>query len=134
VHGHNRRLAELLNLDSEALELVSLTAWVTEADRPAFLTCSRRRPAAPRRRVSREFTLKIPERGARQFRCSTGWIRETGQIAPASTTSPNSAHSSANWPTGKTDAPHTLVGGIAHELNNKLTPVQGFAQRSSSNE
>ena len=33
VHGHNRRLAELLNLGPQPMALVSLTAWITELER-----------------------------------------------------------------------------------------------------
>lgn len=129
VHGHNRRLAELLNLGPEPVELLSLTAWVADTDRPAFLSllAAQARHSAPS--GSQEITLKIPGRGARQFRCSTGWIRETGQICACldDVTEQRTLERQLGRQEKQTLL-DTLVGGIAHELNNKLTPVQGFSQ------
>jgi signal transduction histidine kinase len=129
VHGHNRRLAELLTSGPAPVEIASLTAWVVESDRPAFLALlqAQARQAAPP--GSQEFTLKIPGRGARQFRCSTGWIRETGEICACldDVTEQRTLERQLGRQEKQTLL-DTLVGGIAHELNNKLTPVQGFSQ------
>lgn len=129
VHGHNRRLVELLNFGPEPVEIVSLTAWVIDTDRAAFLALlkAQARHAAPP--GTQEFTLKIPRRGARQFRCSTGWIRETGQICACldDVTEQRTLERQLGRQEKQTLL-DTLVGGIAHELNNKLTPVQGFSQ------
>jgi two-component system NtrC family sensor kinase len=111
------------------VEIASLTAWVVESDRPAFLAMlqAQARQAAPP--GSQEFTLKIPGRGARQFRCSTGWIRETGEICACldDVTEQRTLERQLGRQEKQTLL-DTLVGGIAHELNNKLTPVQGFSQ------
>ena len=129
VHGHNQRLAELLNSGSGPVEIASLTPWVAEPDQPAFLAllqAQARQEALP---GTQEFMLKIPGRGARQFRCSTGWIRETGQICACldDITEQRTIERQLGRQEKQTLL-DTLVGGIAHELNNKLTPVQGFAQ------
>ena len=129
VHGHNHRLTELLNLGTEPMALASLAAWVVETDRSAFLAllAAQARHAAPP--GTREFTLKIPGRGTRQFRCSTGWIRETGQIcACLDDITEQRALERHLGRQEKQTLLDTLVGGIAHELNNKLTPVQGFSE------
>ncbi len=129
VHGHNRRLADLLNFGQAPMELVSLAAWVLDTDRPAFLglLAAKARPdAIP---GTQEFQLKIPGRGLRHFRCSTGWIEETGQIcACLDDVTEQRLLERRLGRQEKQTLLDTLVGGIAHELNNKLTPVQGFSQ------
>ena len=129
VHGHNRRLAELLNLESGSVTLASLSAWVVESERRAFLALLADQASHAALPATQEFTLKIPGRGARQFRCSTGWIRETGQICACldDVTEQRMLERQLGRQEKQTLL-DTLVGGIAHELNNKLTPVQGFSQ------
>ena len=128
IHEHNRRLAELLQGGDEPLTMASLAAWVTERERPVFLAlleAHARGSAAP---ATRELTLDLPGRGTRIFRCSTGWIRETGQIcACLDDVTEQRALERSVLRQEKQSLLDTLVGGIAHELNNKLTPVQGFA-------
>ena len=129
IHGHNRRLGELLNLGSDPVALVSLVAWVIEGDRMAFLAQLAAQGLPETQSGTREFTLKIPGRGLRQFRCSTGWIRETGQVCACfDDVTEQHALERHLGRQEKQTLLDTLVGGIAHELNNKLTPVQGFSQ------
>jgi len=129
IHEHNQRLAELLNGGAAPLAIASLAAWVTEKERAAFLSlleAHARGTAAP---ATHEFTLDVPGRGARLFRCSTGWIRETSQIcACLDDVTEQRAFERSVLRQEKQTLLDTLVGGIAHELNNKLTPVQGFAE------
>jgi len=129
VHEHNRRLAELLNFGPDTVALVSLAAWVVEAERALFLellASHARESAAP---ATREFTLNIPGRGTRLFRCSTGWIQETGQIcACLDDITEQRLVERRLARREKQSLLDTLVGGIAHELNNKLTPVLGFSE------
>ncbi len=129
VTGHNRRLAELLNLGPDPIALESLTGWVIDTERSAFLMmlAAQARHAAPS--GTKEFTLTIPGRGQRLFRCSTGWIRETSQICACfDDITEQRALERQLGRQEKQTLLDTLVGGIAHELNNKLTPVQGFSQ------
>lgn len=129
IHEHNQRLAQLLNLGSGSVALASLAAWVAEAERAVFLEhlASHARDSAPP--STREFTLNIPGRGARLFRCSTGWIGETGQIcACLDDITEQRAVERHLARREKQTLLDTLVGGIAHELNNKLTPVLGFSE------
>ncbi len=128
IHEHNRRLAELLGFGETQASLISLTAWVAEADRPGFLALLESHAANGATATTREFMLHLPGRGARLFRCSTGWIRETGQICACLDDITDQRTLERNMlRREKQTLLDTLVGGIAHELNNKLTPVQGFA-------
>jgi signal transduction histidine kinase len=129
IHEHNRRLGEMLGLDEKSAVPISLAAWVVEKDRAAFLQLldahSRGISVAP----AREFSLNLPARGTRLFRCSTGWIEETGQICACLDDITDQRMLERNVQRQeKQTLLDTLVGGIAHELNNKLTPVQGFAE------
>lgn len=129
IHEHNRRLAELLDCSETRTSLVSLAAWVAEADRPAFLALLEAHAANGAAATTREFMFHLRGRGARLFRCSTGWIRETGQICACVDDITDQRALERNMlRREKQTLLDTLVGGIAHELNNKLTPVQGFAE------
>ena len=129
IHEHNRRLAELLGFGETQASLISLTAWVAEADRPGFLALLESHAANGATATTREFMLHLPGRGARLFRCSTGWIRETGQICACLDDITDQRTLERNMlRREKQTLLDTLVGGIAHELNNKLTPVQGFSE------
>ncbi len=129
IHEHNKRLAELLGFGDAQASLVSLTAWVTETDRPTFLALLEAHATNGAAATTREFVFYLPGRGARLFRCSTGWIRETGQICACLDDITDQRALERNMlRREKQMLLDTLVGGIAHELNNKLTPVQGFAE------
>ena len=132
IHGtvqtHNRRLAELLNLGDGPIEVLALSSWVVERERPLFrnlLLAHERQDLTP---ATHEFTLQIPHRGPRLFRFSTGWIRETSQVcACIEDITHQRALERHMHREEKQLLLDTLVGGIAHELNNKLAPVMGFA-------
>jgi two-component system NtrC family sensor kinase len=130
VQAHNARLADLLNLGPAPVAIASLAGWMTETDRPVFeaMLAAHERPgaAAP---STREFILQVPGRGPRPFRFSTGWIRETGQIcACLDDVTEQRILEREMMRQEKQRLLDTLVGGIAHELNNKLTPIQGFTE------
>ncbi len=128
IHEHNQRLAELLGFAETSAALISLTPWVAETDRPAFLALLQAHADSGTAAATRELVLHLPGRGARLFRCSTGWIRETGQICACLDDITDQRTLERNMlRREKQTLLDTLVGGIAHELNNKLTPVLGFA-------
>jgi signal transduction histidine kinase/CheY-like chemotaxis protein len=131
INTHNRRLAELLNLGEGPVEIPSLSGWMEEGDRLHFscMLAGLARGIADMDPGSREFTLHVPGRGARLFRFTTGWIRETGQICACLDDITEQRVLERNLARQeKQRLLDTLVGGIAHELNNKLTPVLGFAE------
>ena len=131
VQAHNARFARLLNLGDGPLASVPLSAWMPEPDRGTFtgLIEAERRAVDDAEPTAREFTLNIPGKGARLFRFTVGWIRETGQLcACIDDITGQRALERGILRQEKQRLLDTLVGGIAHELNNKLTPIQGFAE------
>jgi two-component system cell cycle sensor histidine kinase/response regulator CckA len=129
IHEHNARLAELLNLGGVTVAAASLAEWMGENDRPAFLALLEAHAHGAVAPANHEFTFNIPGRGARLIRCSMGWIRETGQIcACLDDVTEQRAMERSLVRQEKQTLLDTLVGGIAHELNNKLAPVMGFSE------
>jgi PAS domain S-box-containing protein len=130
IQAHNRRLAELLNLDGEKVAITSFAEWMHEHDRVPFslVLSGHAREASGSGPATREYALQVAGRGARLFRFTTGWIQETGQVCACidDITEQRSLEQSVVRQE-KQRLLDTLVGGIAHELNNKLTPVLGFA-------
>ncbi len=129
VQAHNRRLAELLNLGAGSREAFSLAGWISERERPLFHQLLRTYQGRDPVPATQEFTLQIAGRGSRLFRFNTGWISETSQIcACIEDITDRRAMERHLRREEKQLLLDTLVGGIAHELNNKLTPVMGFAE------
>jgi len=129
VHEHNRRLAELLGFGEAPAKNLSLPARMEAKECAAFLTLLEAQAQGGDAPTTGEFVFQVPGRGARLFRCSTGWIRETGQICACLDDITDQRALEQNLlRQEKQKLLETLVGGIAHELNNKLTPVQGFAE------
>jgi signal transduction histidine kinase len=129
IREHNRRLGELLGFGGGSCVNLLLGSWVTETERPEFMALLEAHASGGTSSATDEFTLNIPERGARIFRCSIGWIRETGEICACFDDVTDQRALERNMLRHeKQSLLDTLVGGIAHELNNKLTPVYGYAE------
>ena len=129
IHEHNHRLAELLSLGEVPALPMLLTTWIVEKDRATFLALLEAQAKGVQASAIGEFTLQIPKRGARLFHCSTGWIKETDQVCACFNDITDQRALEQNMlRKEKQKLLDTLLGGIAHELNNKLTPVQGFAE------
>lgn len=129
VHEHNRRLGELLRLPLQRSGAFPLEAHVSEPDRAAFAQLLERHTHPSAASVPVECHFTVPGRGVRLFRLSPGWIRETGQICLClDDITEQRAMERHVVSREKQTLLDTLVGGIAHELNNKLTPVQGFSE------
>ncbi|WP_285570842.1 ATP-binding protein [Geothrix limicola] len=76
-----------------------------------------------------EFTLQLPALGERLFKFHTSLVRETGQIcAILHDITEQRALEGQMAINDKAALFESLVGGIAHELNNKLAPVLGFSE------
>ena len=128
IQAHNRRLAVLLNRTDEVIDGVRLPDLVNERERPLFRGVLAAHEHRGHAAVTREYVLDVAGRGARLFRCSTGWIGETGQVcACLDDITEQRASERHVQRQEKQLLLDTMVGGIAHELNNKLTPVLGFA-------
>lgn len=131
VQAHNRRLIEMLNLSDGPIAITCLTGWMEENERLRFeaMVGEHGQDFFPATSPSQEFSFNIPGRGRRVFHITTGWIRETGQVCAFldDITEQRSLELGA-LRQEKQGLLDTLIGGIAHELNNKLMPVFGFAE------
>jgi signal transduction histidine kinase len=128
VHEHNHRLAELVNFPAGETR-PSLLERLAPADRRGFTELLELHARGAPATATREFTLSVPSRGSRNFRCTFGWVRETGQICVCLDDVTEQRELERRLlKQEKQSLLDTLVGGVAHELNNKLTPVMGFAE------
>jgi signal transduction histidine kinase len=129
VQTHNRRFAELLHLGDDQDARHRLVEWVTERERPMFqnlLLAHERQGTTP---STHEFTLHVADHGPRLFRFNTSWINETSQICACIEDISDQRTVERNLRRQEKQLLlDTLVGGIAHELNNKLAPVMGYAE------
>jgi signal transduction histidine kinase/FixJ family two-component response regulator len=130
IEACNRMLAELLDL-APAAELPRFDECVATWDRDAlagifrgFETCLHGEP--PR---SMELRIETLHAEPRLARCDFHWIQETGQICLCvqDITSQRRLEQRLQQKE-KSALLDSLAGGIAHELNNKLLPVLGFAE------
>lgn len=129
VQAHNRRLADLLGLEGPAVGRFSLLALVTEREQLGFRQHLHSHEGHVPMSAAREFTFDLGNGGSRLLRLATGWIRETSQICACVEDMTEQREIERHLQgQEKQRLLDTLVGGIAHELNNKLTPVLGFAQ------
>ncbi|HTZ21869.1 MAG TPA: ATP-binding protein [Opitutaceae bacterium] len=127
IQVHNLRCAELLNLEPGQPDGLDISALVPERERPAMAELLARHVAASP--VLRDQTLMVPGRGLRSFRFAAEWIAETGQVCVClDDVTEQRALEGRMKQREKQMLFETLVAGIAHELNNKLTPVLGFAE------
>ncbi len=129
IHEHNHRLDDLLGQRIQPSDRRSIVPLVAERDRARFLALLESQATGSMPPTTREYLFNLPAIGARQIRCSMGWIRETGQICACLDDVTEQRALEGNMRQQEKQALlDTLVGGIAHELNNKLTPVRGFAE------
>ena len=78
--------------------------------------------------VEGEITLRLAERGSRRFRVHASWIEETEQICAALQDITNQRALERGMALHEKAALfERMASGLAHELNNKLTPVVGYA-------
>lgn len=121
----NARLRQLLGVRDEAP--LRLFEVLPPACRALFFSPGTRRTAAPPEAAT-EFALAVPTRGERRLRLHRAWIPETGQwcVAIDDVTEERALQARA-LEREKRSLLEALVGGVAHELNNKLAPVVGFA-------
>ena len=130
VELHNRRFGELVGLSSSHADGVGLTERMMPQDRVEFLQLLKKLEAGITRTDStREFSISVLGEKRRRFRITTGWIGETGQVSACfDDVTEQRALEQMMMRKEKQNLLDTLVGGIAHELNNKLTPVLAFAE------
>jgi len=130
IVAHNRRFAQLLRLpDSPAAEELVFARNLQPHDRPQLehvLAEHESRAPDSEPRVT-ELRFAFGE-AVRSFTLHSSWVAETGQICVClSDVTDQRALEQRVVRQDKQSMLDTLVAGVAHELNNKLTPVLGFA-------
>lgn len=135
VKAGNRRFGELFGQESAAREDWSLLELLREADRAPFLA-QLARHGRPGKGVRGDAVFEVQTRAPRRprwLRVTLGWIVETGQVCACfEDITEQRALEIVVRRQEKQNLLDSLVGGIAHELNNKLTPVTGFAELLAS--
>ncbi|HTR42074.1 MAG TPA: ATP-binding protein [Pseudomonadales bacterium] len=129
VETGNHRLEILLGLEINSA--FNLSALVVPPDRDSFLHLLREHEADTQETSPHhsEFLLNLPGRGPRRFKFFTSWIRETGQIcALLDDITEQRVLEHRMIQKEKSAMLDSLVGGIAHEINNKLAPIVGFSE------
>jgi len=130
----NGRLGELLALDSPPPAALAVDTLVVEPERPAWCELLLELQGGKQPVRARDFDLEIPGRGRRNMRFSLGWIAETSQICICVDDITQQREIERHLQREeKQKLLDTLVGGVAHELNNKLTPVLGYAELLAQN-
>ena len=131
IEKHNPRCATLLNLtDGTNAGCRNLAEWVAPEERAAFLDFLRQNETTGDQvdMPEREFTLHLPGGQQRLLQFFTNWVAETGQVcAQLRDITEHRAMERRMAHKEKSALFDSLVGGIAHELNNKLAPILGFA-------
>jgi signal transduction histidine kinase/ActR/RegA family two-component response regulator len=133
----NRRLQCLLGIStlSDQTDRISLADLVSASDRVRFMKLLGQLEMLPAAMAPEtgEFTLSLPDRGPRLCKFFLNWIQETGQIcALLDDITEQRVLERRMQQREKAALLESLVGGIAHEINNKLSPIVGYAELLSS--
>ncbi|EDY18522.1 PAS/PAC sensor hybrid histidine kinase [Chthoniobacter flavus Ellin428] len=130
VEAHNRRFAEMLGVARQGA-LPVLSEFLRPQDQAGlaailrgFETNLEGEPPS-----TREWRLESLGNEPRLVRCDFHWIQETGQVCLCvqDVTAQRRLEQRLQQKE-KSVLLDTLAGGIAHELNNKLLPVLGYAE------
>jgi len=128
----NRRLATLLEieLDPAGLQTHNLNGYLTSKEQESFLRLLQDHENNSNNTSARtsEFMLQLPGRGPRLFKFFSNWVRETGQVCLLlDDITEQRVLEHRLIQKEKSALLDSLVGGIAHEINNKLVPIIGYS-------
>ena len=132
VETANQRLGTMLGLGPIHTDVVwlNLSDYLVPPEKERFLHLLRDHEEDPQGTSSQalEFSLNLPGLGPRLFKLYCNWIQETGQICVLfEDFTEQKVLERRMAQKEKAALLESLVGGIAHELNNKLSPILGFA-------
>jgi two-component system NtrC family sensor kinase len=131
VETSNQRLERLLGIEGgPAAGRLALPDLIPPPERARFIELLRQLEMLPAGAAPNggEFTVSLPARGPRLFKFFLSWIQETGQIcALLDDITEQRVLERRMQQKEKSALLESLVGGIAHEINNKLSPIVGFA-------
>ena len=132
IEAHNSKLQNLLGGSWEGEDdLPNLADLMPPKHRESFLELLSLHESgvALARNHADEFLLHLPALGERLFKFHTSLVRETGQICTIlHDITEQRAIERKMAINDKAELFESLVGGIAHELNNNLAPVLGFSE------
>jgi len=131
IIAHNRKFEELLRLDRRpAPEFFALDQWVAPADRNLLRSILQALESKPDSASTEIAKLRFDfADGVRLIELHCSWVRETGQICTFVEDITEQQQLEEQLARQEKQAMlDTLVAGVAHELNNKLTPVLGYAE------
>ncbi len=132
IEAHNTKLQVLLGPAGELEGFIpNLTDLMSPKHRESFLELLSLHESGVSLASNHvdEFILHLPALGERLFKFHTSLVRETGQICTIlHDITEQRAVERKMAINDKADLFESLVGGIAHELNNKLAPVLGFSE------
>ena len=132
IDALNKRLCSLTRLSPEYVltNTVLLQDFIAPDRRKSFISLLdiREKSGSGRQSGQDEFELVLPGGRRRLFRVTAEWIKETDQMAVLlDDISEQRELESRLVQNEKSLLLDALAGGIAHELNNKLTPILGYA-------
>ncbi len=131
VETANHRLEILLGAPLGEAGAFNLCTLIEASEREKFLRLLNEHEAGASESNPRgsEFLLRLPGRGPRRFKLMTNWIRETGQVCVLlDDITEQRVLEHRLIQKEKSALLDSLVGGIAHEINNKLAPIIGFSE------
>ena len=130
VEACNRRFAEMLGVTRQE-GLPVLSDYLRPQDQSALSTLLRgfETNLEGEQPATREWRFDALDTEPRLLRCDFHWIQETGQVSLcAQDVTAQRRLEQRLQQKEKSALLDTLAGGIAHELNNKLLPVLGYAE------
>lgn len=132
IVAHNRRFEQVLRLaERPAPGEFALREWLFSTERARFadLLAAIERAGPAQEPIVADFLFEFPGGGTRAIALHCSWVAETGQVcAFLEDVTDQRALEQQLARQEKQNMLDTLVAGVAHELNNKLTPVLGFAE------
>jgi len=129
IETRNRECERLLGIEADSQEPLNLVDLVEPSSRATFSTLLLQSGmnGPPSRPGPYDFQLALPLRGRRFFRFFLGWIEATREVCVLlDDVTERRVFERRLAQREKAALLESLVGGIAHELNNKLSPVLGY--------
>ena len=108
-----------------------MSGYVAAKERGAFLRLLHEHEEHPEDSATRtsECLLQLPQRGPRLFKLFSNWVQETGQVCVLfNDITEQRVLEHRLIQKEKSALLDSLVGGIAHEINNKLAPIVGYSE------
>ncbi|MBX3735881.1 MAG: response regulator [Candidatus Didemnitutus sp.] len=132
VVAHNRRFEQILRLEARPSPArFELGEWLVPPERGRLgqLLAALERQGSASAPTIGQFLFEFPGGAPRMIELHCSWVAETGQVcAFLEDITDQHALEQQLARQEKQNMLDTLVAGVAHELNNKLTPVLGFAE------